>query len=314
MVLTELSQAVAGGILQGGFFALAASGFSLIFGVQKILNVAHGAFVVLAAFITVQFSIVLTPALHLDPLLSVPLDFLLLAVVGSVVYLLVSRIEKSGFEAPLLATFGVSMLLEYVIADGLGPIPALDPSGGIGALAQSQAYSSTSYQLGPVFLPEAQLITFAVAVSAIPLLRVFLKSTYYGKAIRATAQDTEAAEFSGVDSNRVKLLSFFIGSGLAGVAGALFPFTNSVTPAAGDSVLLPIIIVVVVLGGLGSVGGTLTAGILVGVVTSVSESAALAIPVQSGFHADLGNLVTFSLFLGVLMLRPTGLFGKGEAI
>jgi branched-chain amino acid transport system permease protein len=315
MVLAGLFQATASGVLQGGFFALAASGFSLIFGVQKILNIAHGAFVVLAAFVTILFSITITPVLHLDPLATIPLDFALVAAFGGAIYLLViSRVDRSGFEAPLLVTFGIATMMEYAFANGLGPIPPIDPSGGLGATAGSQGYSIASLQVGPIYLPEAQIIAFGVAVTTIPLLHLFLGRTYYGRAIRATAQDAEAAEFSGIDTRGVKLLSFTIGSGLAGVAGALFAATNSVTPTSGDSVLLPVIIVVVVLGGLGSLGGTLAAGILVGVVANISGYAALTLPIQSGFHADLGNLVTFSLFLGVLMLRPSGLFGRGEAL
>jgi branched-chain amino acid transport system permease protein len=313
--LVGVSQAVASGILQGGFLALAASGFSLIFGVQKILNIAHGAFIVLAAFITIQFFIVLTPALHLDPLASIPFDFALLTLFGGVVYLLVvRRVESTGFEAPLLVTFGISMLMEYVIANGLGPIPSIDPSGGLGATAGSFGYSSQSISLGPVYLPDAQLFAFMAAMVVIPLLQLFLRRTYFGRAIRATAQDAEAAEFSGIDTTKAKLISFAIGSGLAGIAGGFFALTNSVTPTSGDNVLLPVIIVVVILGGLGSLGGTLVAGLLVGVVASVSGYLALTLPIPSGFHADLGNLVTFSLFLSVLMLKPSGLFGRGERI
>ena len=312
MSFSALSQAVVSGALEGGFLALAASGFSLIFGVQRILNVAHGTFMVLAAFVTVQFSMALTPALRLDPLFSMPLDFGLVAVVGGGLYLLViARAEKSGFEAPLLATFGISMLLQYLFANGLGPLPPLDPSAGVGAMAQSQTYSSTAFRLGPVFVPEAQLIAFGLALAVIPLLHLFLRRARLGRAIRATAQDHEAAEFSGVNTRNARLASFLIGSGLAGVAGSLLSFIGSVTPGTGDSELLPVVIVVVFLGGLGSLGGTLAAGLLVGVVQSLSSLAALSLPLASGFHADLGSLLTFSLFLAVLMLRPTGLFGKG---
>ena len=314
-MLAGLAQATASGVLQGGFFALAASGFSLIFGVQKVLNIAHGAFIVFAAFITVQFSILVTPVFHIDPLFSIPLDFVVVAAFGGAAYLLlVSRVDKSSFEGPLLVTFGLATMMEYVFANGLGPIPAIDPSSGLGATAASQGYSAASVQVGPVFLPVAQLVAFGIAVAAIPTLHLFMGRTYYGRAIRATAQDAEAAEFSGVDTRKVKLLSFSIGSGLAGVAGALFALTNSVTPSSGDSVLLPVVIVVVFLGGLGSLGGTLAAGLLVGVVASVAGYAALTLPIQSGFHADLGSLVTFSLFLGVLLLRPTGLFGRGNQL
>lgn len=314
-MFSGLLQVTASGILQGGFFALAASGFSLIFGVQKILNIAHGAFIVLAAFITVQFSIAVTPLLHLDPLASIPVDFLVVAAFGAAAYLLViNRVERSGFEAPLLVTFGIATMMEYVFANGLGPVPAIDPSGGLGATAGSTGYAATSLQVGSVYLPVAQLVSFAIAFTAIPVLRFFLSRTYYGRAIRATAQDAEAAEFSGVDTRKVKLLAFALGSGLAGIAGALFAVTNSVTPTSGDSVLLPVIIVVVILGGMGSLGGTLVAGVVVGVVTNVAGYAALVLPIQSGFHADLGSLVTFSLFLGVLMLRPSGLFGRSNLV
>lgn len=313
MTYAGLSQALASGVLQGGFLALAASGFSLIFGVQRILNVAQGAFTVLAAYITIQFSIVLTPQLHLDPIASIPLDFALLAVFGGALYLLViRRVEGKGFEAPLLVTFGISLLMEYAFANGLGPIPAIDPSGGLVATAASQGYASQSLRLGAVYLPEGEVIAFGIALAAIPLMQLLLARTYDGRAIRATAQDPEAAEFSGIDTSKYRLLSFMLGSGMAGVAGALLALTGSVTPTSGETFLLPIIIIVVVLGGLGSLWGTLAGGVFVGVVANLSGYLALSLPISSGFHADLGNLVMYSIFIGVLLLRPSGLFGKEE--
>src|SRR5579875_3884088 len=98
-----VAQLLIGGILQGGFFALASVGLSLIFGVQRILNVAHGAFIVLASFITIQFSILITPVFHIDPLYSAALDFVLMALVGAASYfLLIYKVESTGFEAPFL--------------------------------------------------------------------------------------------------------------------------------------------------------------------------------------------------------------------
>lgn len=310
----EFVQALVNGLLQGGFFALSAAGFSLIFGVQKVLNVAHGAFIVLAAFATIQFSILVTPVLHIDPLLSIFTDSLMLALVGGSVYLLlIYRIERTGFEAPLLATFGLSILLEYLASNGIGPFPALDPSHGIGAQAQHQSYSSTAFQIGPFFLQEAQALAFVMAVVVLPILQLFLSRTYRGRAIRATSQDWEAAEFSGINTKAVRLLSFITGSALAGLAGGLFAFTNSVTATAGDEVLLPVILVVVILGGIGSILGTLAAGFLVGVIMSVSSLIALTLPSQFQFHADLASLLTFLIFIVILMVRPRGLFGHGIA-
>lgn len=311
---SDLLQSVVTGLLQGGFFALAAVGLSLIFGVQKILNVAHGAFIILAAFITIQFSIVLSPLLHVDPLVSIFLDVPIMAGVGAVAYYaVVYRIENRGFEAPLLATFGLSILLEYAVSNGLGPIPAIDPSRGIGAEAQNQVYSSTSWQLGSLFLNEANVIAFLIAIVVVPAIQIFLSRTYYGRAIRATSQDWEAAEFSGINTRTTRLLSFVIGSATTGLAGGLFAFTTSVTPGSGDVVLLPIILEVIILGGVGSIIGTLAGGFFVGLTMNVSSLLVLELPSQYGLHADLAGLITFLIFIIVLMARPTGLFGKGGA-
>ncbi len=309
---TDVVQSIVTGLLQGGFFALASVGLSLIFGVQKILNVAHGAFIILAAFVSIQFSIVLTPLLHIDPLFSILFDVPIMAVVGAAAYFaVVYRIENKGFEAPLLATFGLSILIEYAVSNGLGPIPAIDPSRGIGAVAQNQVYSSSSWQLGPIFLNQANVLAFAIAIVVVPSLQLFLSRTYYGRAIRATSQDWEAAEFSGINTRNTRLLSFVIGSATTGLAGGLFAFTTTVTPSSGDVVLLPIILEVIILGGVGSIIGTLAGGFFVGLVLNVSSLVVLELPVQYGIHANFGGLITFLIFIIVLMVRPTGLFGKG---
>jgi branched-chain amino acid transport system permease protein len=309
--IVDIGQAAINGILIGGFYALSSVGLSLIFGVQRILNVAQGAFVVLASFITIQFSLIITPALHVNPLISLVLDFGIMTAFGVGIYLLlIYRIENTGFEAPLLATFGLSIFLEYVIQYGLGPLHPLDPSHGIGAQAENQSYSSTSFFLGPLFVQEPELIAFLVAIVMIPVLHIFLTRTYYGRAIRATAQDWVAAEFSGIDIRKTRLLAFGLGSGMAGVAGGIFAFTNSVTPSLGDTYLLPIILVVIILGGAGSMIGTLIGGIIVGLLLNFSDLLAYNYLTRVGFQADVGYLITFLVFLIVLMIKPTGLIGK----
>ncbi len=226
----ELAQAILNGLFQGGFFALAAVGLSLIYGVQKILNIAHGVLMVLAAFITIQFSILVTPRLHIDPLLSLPLDFIIMAFVGVVAYFaLIYKTENKGFEGPLLATFGLSVFLEYIISSGLvipfashplTLIPSIDPSYGNGAQAENQHYTGSSLFVGPLYIQEPQLIAFVIAIAIIPALQLFLSRTYYGNAIRATAQDWEAAEFSGINILRARLLAFSIGPAWRGWLGA----------------------------------------------------------------------------------------------
>jgi branched-chain amino acid transport system permease protein len=313
--LVQVEQSLINGVLIGGFFALAAVGLSLIFGVQRILNVAHGAFVVLAAFVTIQFSIIITPQFHLDPLYSLPLDFLIMSAIGLLAYfLLIYRIEHTGLEAPLLATFGLSVFLEYVIQSGLGPLKPLDPSGGTGAEPQHQTYSFASFFFGPsnsqLFVQEPELIAFLIAIIVIPALHFFLTRTYYGRAIRATAQDWQAAEFSGVDVRKTRMLSFAIGSGLAGLAGGIYSFTSSMTPFLGDTYLLPIILVVIILGGVGSMIGTLIGGLIVGLLLNFSDLFDYAYLTRFGFQADVGYLVTFLVFLAFLMFRPNGLLGR----
>lgn len=312
--LIQIDQALLSGVLIGGFFALASVGLSLIFGVQKILNVAHGAFIVLSAFVTIQFSLIITPLWHLDPLFSLPLDFLVMSALGVGIYFaLIYKIENSGFEAPLLATFGLSIFLEYLIQSGLGPLHSLIPAGATTAEPEHQSYSFTSIFLGKLFVPEPQLIAFLIAIVTIPLLHLFLTRTYYGKAIRATAQDWQAAEFSGIDVRKTRLLSFSLGSGLAGLAGGIFAFTTSVTPFLGDTYLLPIILVVIVLGGVGNILGTLVGGFIVGLLLNLSALLDYGYLARFGFQPDVGYLITFLVFLTVLMVKPTGLFGKGVA-
>ncbi|MDV3277558.1 MAG: branched-chain amino acid ABC transporter permease [Nitrososphaerales archaeon] len=311
--MAELVQSVMNGVVQGGFFALASVGLSLIFGVQKVLNLAYGAFIVLAAFVTIQFSILITPALHIDPLFSVPLDAIVIGLLGCAVYFaIIIRAAKTGFETILLATFGLSILLEYVMQNGFGPIPPIDPSSGIGALAQYQTYSSTSWKIGPIFLAKAGFLALLAALVLIPSLHFFLSRTYFGRTLRATSQDPEAAEFSGIDTRRVNLISFVIGSSTAGVAGGFLAFLTPVTPISGGAAILPIILAIIIIGGMGSMIGTLAAGFIVGLVMNVSSLVAFNLPAQSGLHSDLGSLFTFIIFLTVLTLKPAGLFGQAE--
>jgi branched-chain amino acid transport system permease protein len=308
---SEFVQTAANGILIGGFFALASVGLSLIFGVQRILNVAHGAFIVLAAFITIQFSIILTPQLHVDPVFSIILDFVILGAVGGAAYLLIIyRIEEAGFEAPLLATFGLSVFLEYIIEFGLGPIRSLDPSHRIGAGAENTVVSGAPLIIGQIIIPLPGLIALILALVLIPSLHFFLTRTFLGKSIRATAQDWVAAEFSGIDVRRTKFISFVIGSGLAGVAGGMFSLEQSVVPTLGDTYLLPIILAVIIVGGVGSMLGTLVGGLLIGLLMNFSFLLSLTYLSSFGFQSDAGNMITFLVFLVFLMVRPTGIFGS----
>jgi branched-chain amino acid transport system permease protein len=321
IALADIAQGLVNGLLQGGFLALASVGLSLIYGVQKILNISHGAFIIIAAFLTIDFSILITPYYHIDPLVSIALDFAVLAVIGVVTYFaLIYKTENKGFEGPLLATFGLSIFIEYVVSNGLTfqvtptyrlvLIPILDPSGGYGAQAQNQSYSSSVLSLGGISLPEPQLLAFLLAIAVIPALHFFLTRTYYGNSIRATAQDWEAAEFSGINVRRMRIISFALGSALAGIAGGVYAFSNSVFATEADVSLLPLILAIIILGGVGSVMGTLVAGIVIGLIITMSNFVALEVLTQYRFPSDIGVLLTYLIFLIVLMVRPNGFFGR----
>ncbi|MGI0078573.1 MAG: branched-chain amino acid ABC transporter permease [Nitrososphaerales archaeon] len=322
--VTDLVQFLISGLLQGGFFALASVGLTLIFGVQRILNVAQGAFIVLASFLTFQFSIILTPMWHLDPLFSILLDFVVLGAVGGVSYLvLIYRIENTGFEAPLLATFGLSIFLEYVVTNGLSfaiplgsrvfhlaLLPQLNPTGAEGVQVENTALPNASFNVGPFVIQEAILIAFILAIVLIPLLHVFLTKTYFGRAIRATSQDQEAAEFSGINVRLMRFISFSLGSSLAGVAGGIYVFTSPVTATAGDEYLLPFMLAVIIIGGVGSMLGTLLGGFIIGLILSVSDFVVFEVIAGVSVPKDLGSVIAFLFFLVVLMVRPNGLFGN----
>ena len=152
-------------------------------------------------------------------------------------------------------------------------------------------------------------IAFSIAIVILPLLHFFLTRTYLGRSIRATSQDWQAAEFSGIDVRVTRAASFTIGSALAGLAGGVFAFTTPVVPTAGDTVILSIALAVIILGGVGSVIGTLVGGIFVGVIIALGDFVALEVLTQFRFPADFGELIAFVIFLIVLMVRPSGLFG-----
>ncbi|MCL5068191.1 MAG: branched-chain amino acid ABC transporter permease [Thaumarchaeota archaeon] len=326
--LADLTQAVLNGILNGGFLALASVGLSLIFGVQRILNVAQGAFIVVASFLTFQFSTLVTPAWHLDPLFSIILDFFAMGAIGGLCYFaLIYKIESTGFEAPLLATFGLSVFIEYVVVNGLSfsipigshsyglsLIPALIPATASSVQVQNTQITSGAFTLGNIVVQEPLLLAFLIAILVIPLTHFFFTRTYYGKAIRATAQDWQAAEFSGIDIRITRLMSFVMGSGLAGVAGGVYVYTSSVSPSSGDTYLLPLMLAVIIVGGVGSILGTLVGGFIVGLIISISNFVIFEVVTQVAIPKDFGYAFAFIFFLVVLMIRPTGLFGHAGRV
>ena len=291
--MQPLAQNLVYGILVGALYGLAAVGLSMVFGVTKFLNVAHGELLMLGGYA----SFWLFSLWGVDPFLSLPLAIVFLIVVGAVLYkLLFARMVKlsegAKIQNTLLVGFGLGLILQnlalrFFTAD---------------TRSITTAYSGAVWTILGVRLPIVRVASMAIAFVLIVALQLFLRRTYTGKALRATVENWEAATLMGIDIQRVYLLSFVIGAALAGVAGCLVSVGYSIDPAMGMSWTLKSL-VVMVLGGLGSFTGTFIGGLILG----LTESA-------TGYFLSLTykEVVGLVLFLLVLIFRPQGLFGAKE--
>jgi branched-chain amino acid transport system permease protein len=289
-VSTALIQALLSGIASGALYGLIALGLSLQFGVMKIINFAHGAFLMVAMFVAYWLS---TQA-GLHPLLTLPFAGLALFVLGWLAqrYLIDAIYQKEIAREPigvLIFTTGLWIFLNNFFLVLAGPDNR----------TVSHAWNDGLLIFGDYILTWPQIAGFVFSTLLTIGLVMFLKRTRIGRAIRATGQDREAASVLGIDSKRVYQISFAIGLGVLGVAGALLLPLYPVNPFVGDLFGLRAF-VIVVLGGIGSIGGAFWGGILVGVLESVGGQ---LIPIT------YAEALIFLLFLGVLYFRPSGLFG-----
>ena len=288
-VLTDLVQTLINGVLQGGVYAAAAVGLSLIFGVSGILNAAHGELVMLGAFATYW----LATLYQIDPLLTLPLSFALLGVLGwALQYFVLNRTLGQPLLLSLLVTFGISLILVNVAlrlwtADHrMLRIP----------------YFEHSLLLGPFILPLSRVAACVVGIGMVVGLSWLLARTRLGRMIRATAQDWEMARLVGVNPRRVYAMTFAIGAGISGVAGSLVAFYTPVEPNMGLTYTL-FAFAVVVLGGLGYTAGVLWGGLALGVAQALTETY-----LESG----LSLFVAFLLLYLILRFMPAGIMGKGR--
>jgi branched-chain amino acid transport system permease protein len=280
-----LAQVAVSGILLGGVYALISIGLTLIFGVLRVVNFAHGEFLMIAMYA----SFWLFHQYGLDPYVSIPVVVALLFVVGVIAMLLVIRpILRASPSMQIAATVGLSTLLQNLALVTLSA----------NYRSVETKLSRMVLSIGPLVMGVSRLVAFLVALAITGLLFLFLQRTYLGKAIRCTAQDRTAALLMGINIDRVYLLAFAIGSALVGVAGALLMQLYPVFPTVGTYFVLAAF-VVVVLGGLGNLTGALLGGFIIGLVEAFS-----------GFYVpELKEAVYFVVFIIVLLVRPTGLFG-----
>ncbi|ACL64877.1 inner-membrane translocator [Anaeromyxobacter dehalogenans 2CP-1] len=283
-------QSVLSGLLVGGVYALIGIGLTLIFGVMRVTNFAHGELLMLGMYLAwLAFT-----GLHLDPFLSIVLVAPAMFLWGAFLQKsFVNRVLGALPQNQILLTIGLGLIMSNTVM--------LIFTSDYRILTTT--YSSSSYKLAGLSISQPLLYAFLITVAITGALYWFLLKTDTGQAIRATAQDRDAAQLMGINVRRMSVLAFGIGSALAGTAGALISPTYYIFPQVGSAFTLKAF-VIVVLGGMGSVVGATLGGIIIGVAESLS-----AVYIASG----LKELVTFVLFLALLLFKPAGLLGKTRA-
>jgi branched-chain amino acid transport system permease protein len=282
-----IGQGVLNGVLFGGVYSLMAVGLTLIFGVMRVVNFAHGDMMVWGMYL----AWLLATRAGVDPYLGFVACGMVLFVAGFAVQRgLVDRILDAPHEMQILMMLGVALVLENLALVAFGPEPQRVPS----------ALRLATLWLGPLFIDVGRLVTFAVAVVLTLLLSVFLFRTDLGKTIRAAADNPYGALVVGADVRRVYAVAFGVGAACVGAAGALVAPLLPFQPSAGLSASVTSFNIVII-GGMGSLLGAFVGGLLV----SVAESLGAVF-----LSPSLKELVSFSLMIAILLFRPAGLFGK----
>lgn len=288
-VLAGLSRPIILGVLLGGLYALVALGLSLVFGVMKLINVAHGDLMVFSAY----FAYALMTAFGIDPILSLAIGIPLWFGLGFALQKYVmSRAFGISMEAPLIIAFGISLILESIAQIIWTPY-----SRGLTA-----PYILGGISLGITTVPKTYLFSFIAALAVMLLLREFLRRSYLGKAIVAASQDKRGAELVGINTAQAYSFAFAIAMATASIAGVFFGFTFPFTPTSGVGFLI-IALGVVIIGGLGSMLGTFIGGIILGLAQTIS-----------GYFLGAGvqMLFVYLIVFVVLAVRPQGIFGRSS--
>jgi branched-chain amino acid transport system permease protein len=284
--MTELIQTIAFGVLIGGVYALLASGLTLIFGVMNVINIAHGAFLILAAFLT--FS--LWSGLGIDPLAAIVITTPAMLAFGWLVYVLAVRpIRRAPPSSSVLLTFGIALVLEAV----MGLVWGNDSH------ATRPPYFTQSFHVSGIVLPKAQVYACGLALVVLACLWLFLARSWSGRAIRAAAANPQGAELVGIDIVRVSAITFAIGVGTVGAGGALVSVLYPFLPGS-HYIWIARLLGIIVLGGMGSLRGALIGAVLLGLAETFT---------QTYVSAQWATAVPYAVIFVVLLVRPHGIMG-----
>ena len=279
------TQVAINGLLVGGLYALMALGLSLIWGVMDVINVAHGAFIMLGAYTTYWLF-----QAGVDPLISLPISLALLFLLGYLLQkYLINMVIRAELFITLLLTFGIEILIVN--------LARVIWTANVRRVATT--YSGASLSLGELTIPLVRVVAFLVALVLAGLLFLLLERTRMGRAIRATSQDLLAARLTGTNVSNTYAITFGLGTGLAGAAGSLWSMLFPITPTMGGVLTLKSFAVSVI-GGLGTMAGPVVGGLVLGVVENFTSAY---------IGPTFPNLISFTLLVITLVLRPRGILG-----
>jgi branched-chain amino acid transport system permease protein len=279
-------QALYSGVLQGGSYALIALGLALVYGTMRVINLAHGELVLLAAYVAYTME----TSLGLNPGLAIPVALVVVCISAVAMYFLVSLIRTDRELNSLILTYGIGIIL----TNGILLIWSADIK------STSSAWLQEAIVAGPFYSMRSEPLFFAVSCGLMGVLWWWLSRSWYGRAVRAVADNRDAARLMGIDPHRTELAAFVIAGILASFAGVAIYSYGVIQPSFGNVLTIKAFIITV-LAGVGSIPGVLVGALLLGVVEALTVTLA---------SSALQELVGMVLFLLVLFILPNGLFGS----
>ena len=280
-------QIILNGFLLGGLYAIVAMGFSIVWGVMNVINLAHGAFIMLGAYITFWFF----DLWGIDPFLSIPISMVILFCVGYFIQRnIINLVIRAQVFMVLILTFGLEILIMNLTTVAWTGNYRSVPT----------PYSGANIEIGPIVIPSVRLAIFLIALIITVGLYFFLGKTRTGNAIKATSLDKEAAQLVGVNIGKMYAITFAIGGALAGAAGSLLAILSAISPYMGGPYTLKAF-VICVLGGLGSIIGLIIGGIILGMAESIGT-----VLLGPGY----ADAISFVILVIILAIRPEGILGK----
>ncbi len=281
-----LEQIIINGILKGGLYALMAMGMSLIWGVMNVINIAHGAFIMLGAYATYWFF----SLLGIDPFISLIFSASIMFMLGFIIQKgLINLVIKADIFITLLLTFGLEILITN--------LALLAWTADVRKVKVD--YAAANLQFLGATVPLVRLAAFAIAIAITVILFVMMNKTKLGRAIRATSQDLDAAKLMGVNVSDIYSITFGIGVALAAAAGTLWSIIFPITPTMGGILTLKSFVIVII-GGLGTMIGPIAGGLVLGISEALGTNL---------LGATYENLISFVIFLIVIIFMPKGIFG-----